>query len=228
MNEYSKFLNRDEAGKRLARKLMEYKGNDSVIILALPRGGVPVGYVIAYELQKPMDIYLVKKIGVPGHEELAMGAISSSGEVSVDSELVERLQISDAELNELIDFKKTEIKEREQLLRGSKPPLDLENKIVILVDDGLATGATMLTAIRSIKKLHPAKIIAAIPVASREAMEMVQKEADETICLLVPDFFYSVSVWYSDFRQTTDGEVINLLNRSSELLGDTFNKSAAI
>jgi len=175
-----------------------------------------------------MDIYLVKKIGVPGHEELAMGAISSSGEVSIDSELVERLQISDKELNEHIDFKKTEIQVREQLLRGSKPPLDLANKTVILVDDGLATGATMLTAIRSIKKLHPAKIIAAIPVASREAMEMVQKEADETICLLVPDFFYSVSVWYSDFRQTTDGEVINLLNRSSELLGDTFNKSAAI
>ena len=228
MNEYSKFLNRDEAGKLLARKLIEYKADDSVIILALPRGGVPVGYVIAYELHKPLDIYLVKKIGVPGHEELAMGAVSSSGEVSIDSGLVERLQISDAELNELIDFKKTEIKEREQLLRGSKPPLDLANKTVILVDDGLATGATMLTAIRSIKKLHPAKIIAAIPVASREAMEMVQKEADEAICLLVPDFFYSVSVWYSDFRQTTDGEVINLLNRSTEPLADTYKKSIAI
>ena len=228
MNEYSKFLNRDEAGKLLARKLIEYKADDSVIILALPRGGVPVGYVIAYELHKPLDIYLVKKIGVPGHEELAMGAVSSSGEVSIDSGLVERLQMSDAELNELIDFKKTEIKEREQLLRGSKPPLDLANKTVILVDDGLATGATMLTAIRSIKKLHPAKIIAAIPVASREAMEIVQKEADEAICLLVPDFFYSVSVWYSDFRQTTDGEVINLLNRSTEPLADTYKKSIPI
>ena len=228
MNEYSKFLNRDEAGKLLARKLIEYKADDSVIILALPRGGVPVGYVIAYELHKPLDIYLVKKIGVPGHEELAMGAVSSSGEVSVDSGLVERLQISDAELNELIYFKKTEIKEREQFLRGSKPPLELANKTVILVDDGLATGATMLTAIRSIKKLHPAKIIAAIPVASREAMEMVQKEADEAICLLVPDFFYSVSVWYSDFRQTTDGEVINLLNRSTEPLADTYKKIIAI
>ena len=228
MNEYSKFLNRDEAGKLLARKLIEYKSDDSVIILALPRGGVPIGYVIAYELHKPLDIYLVKKIGVPGHEELAMGAVSSSGEVSVDSGLVERLQITDTDLNELIDFKKTELKEREQLLRGSKPPLDLTNKTVILVDDGLATGATMLTAIRSIKKSHPAKIIAAIPVASREAMEMVQREVDEAICLLVPDFFYSVSVWYSDFRQTTDGEVITLLNRARDLSGDALNKSVAI
>jgi putative phosphoribosyl transferase len=228
MGEYSKFLNREEAGKFLARKLMEYKNDDSVIILALPRGGVPVGYVIAYALHKPLDIYLVKKIGVPGQEELAMGAVSTSGEVSIDSGIVERLHISDADLNELIDFKKAEIKDREQLLRGSKPPLDLSNRTVILVDDGLATGATMLTAIRSIKKLQPAKIIAAIPVASRDAIEMVQGEVDEAICLLIPDFFYSVSVWYSDFRQTTDGEVINLLNRSSDLFGDNYKKSVAI
>jgi putative phosphoribosyl transferase len=228
MGEYSKFLNREEAGKFLARKLMEYKNDDSVIILALPRGGVPVGYVIAYALHKPLDIYLVKKIGVPGQEELAMGAVSTSGEVSIDSGIVERLHISDADLNELIDFKKAEIKDREQLLRGSKPPLDLSNRTVILVDDGLATGATMLTAIRSIKKLQPAKIIAAIPVASRDAIEMVQGEVDEAICLLIPDFFYSVSVWYSDFRQTTDEEVINLLNRSSDLFGDNYKKSVAI
>ena len=228
MSEFRNFLNREQAGKLLARKLMKYKNDDNVIILALPRGGVPIGYVIAYELHKPLDIYLVKKIGVPGQEELAMGAVSTSGEVSIDSGIVERLHISDADLNELIDFKKAEIKDREQLLRGSKPPLDLSNRTVILVDDGLATGATMLTAIRSIKKLQPAKIIAAIPVASRDAIEMVQGEVDEAICLLIPDFFYSVSVWYSDFRQTTDGEVINLLNRSSDLFGDNYKKSVAI
>lgn len=219
MNGYSKFLNRDEAGKLLARRLIEYKSDDSAIILALPRGGVPVGYVVAYELHKPLDIYLVKKIGVPGHEELAMGAISSGGEIKVDAGLIQRLQITNTELNALIDLKKAEIKEQEKFLRGSKPALDLTNRTVILVDDGLATGATMLTAIKSIKNLHPAKIIAAIPVASHEAMELVQREVDEAICLMIPDFFYSVSVWYSDFRQTTDGEVINLLNRSRDQCG---------
>ena len=228
MSEFRNFLNREQAGKLLARKLMKYKNDDNVIILALPRGGVPIGYVIAYELHKPLDIYLVKKIGVPGHEELAMGAISSSGEVSIDSALVERLQISDAELNELVESKKTEIKDREILLRGSRPPLELANKTVILVDDGLATGATMLTAIRSIKKLYPSKIIAAMPVASREAIEIVQSEVEEAVCLLVPDFFYSVSVWYSDFRQTTDGEVITLLNRSSDQLKGPNKKTVAI
>lgn len=217
MNEIGKFLNRDHAGRLLARRLINYKNDENVIILALPRGGVPVANVISYELQKPLDIYLVKKIGVPGNEELAMGAVSSGGEVSLDADLIERLNICEEELTTIIDLKKIEIREREKLLRGSKPPINLVNKTVILVDDGLATGATMLTAIKSIKKLKPTKIIAAIPVASHDALTLVQKEVDEAVCLLVPDFFYSVSVWYTDFRQTTDGEVINLLKRSNSV-----------
>lgn len=228
MNEYSKFLNRNDAGKLLARKLIKYKGDDNVIILALPRGGVPVGSVIAYKLHKPLDVYLVKKIGVPGHEALAMGAVSNGGEVSLDMGLIERLNISKEELNTLIDLKKIEIKEREQLLRRFQSPISLVNKIVILVDDGLATGATMLTTIKSIKKFKPTKIIVAVPVASQEAIKIVRQEADETVCLLVPRFFYSVSVWYADFQQITDDEMINLLHRASELSDDEPKKRVVI
>lgn len=213
-----RFKDREEAGALLARKLIDFKNDDSVIVLALPRGGVPVGFVIAHELHLPLDIYLVKKLGVPGQEELAMGAVSSSGEISLERGLIERLDISDSDLNELISEKQLQLKEREILLRGKRKHLDLLGKRIILVDDGLATGATMAIAIKGIKKQQPKKIVVAVPVASRESLDLIQREVDEVICLLVPDFFYSVSVWYSDFRQTTDGEVITLLKSAAESL----------
>lgn len=213
-----RFKDREEAGALLARKLIDFKNDDSAIVLALPRGGVPVGFVIAHELHLPLDIYLVKKLGVPGQEELAMGAVSSSGEISLERGLIERLDISDSDLNELISEKQLQLKEREILLRGKRKPIDLLGKTIILVDDGLATGATMATAIKGIKKQQAKKIVVAVPVASREALDLIQREVDEVICLLVPDFFYSVSVWYSDFRQTTDGEVITLLKSAAESL----------
>ena len=218
MDEYMRFKDREEAGALLARKLIDFKNDDSVIVLALPRGGVPVGFVIAHELHLPLDIYLVKKLGVPGQEELAMGAVSSSGEISLERGLIERLDISDSDLNELISEKQLQLKEREILLRGKRKHLDLLGKRIILVDDGLATGATMAIAIKGIKKQQPKKIVVAVPVASRESLDLIQREVDEVICLLVPDFFYSVSVWYSDFRQTTDGEVITLLKSAAESL----------
>ena len=218
MDGYKRFKNREEAGAILAQKLHDLKNDQDVIILALPRGGVPIGFVIAHKLYKPLDIYLVKKLGVPGQEELAMGAVSSSGEISLERGLIERLNISDSDLDQLISDKQIELKEREILLRGKRSPLELDGKTIILVDDGLATGATMVTAIKGIKKHNPKKLIVAVPVASRESLELIQKEVDEVICLLVPDFFYSVSIWYSDFRQTTDGEVITLLKKADELL----------
>ena len=228
MDGYRRFKDREEAGHLMARKLIDFKVDDDVLILALPRGGVPIGFVIAHELHKPLDIYLVKKIGVPGQEELAMGAISSGGEISLDRGMIERLDISDSELDELVSEKKELLKEREALLRGGRQPLDVCKKVIILVDDGLATGATMITAIRGLKKQNPKKIIVAIPVASRESLELIQKEVDEVICLLVPDFFYSVSVWYTDFRQTTDGEVITLLGRAQDLSSNHKKQSISI
>ena len=228
MDGYRRFKDREEAGHLLARKLIDFKVDDDVLILALPRGGVPIGFVIAHELHKPLDIYLVKKIGVPGQEELAMGAISSGGEISLDRGMIERLDISDSELDELVSEKKELLNEREALLRGERQPLDVFKKVIILVDDGLATGATMITAIRGLKKQNPKKIIVAVPVASRESLELIQKEVDDVICLLVPDFFYSVSVWYTDFRQTTDGEVITLLGRAQDFSSNHKKQSISI
>ena len=227
MDGYTRFKDREEAGALLTRKLINFKNDADVIVLALPRGGVPIGFVIAHELHKPLDIYRVKKLGVPGQEELAMGAVSTSGDVSLEKGLIERLEISDSDLDELIAEKQTQLREREILLRGKRKPLELAGKTIILVDDGLATGATMATAIKGIKKHHPKKIIVAVPVASREALDLIQKEVDEVICLLVPDFFYSVSVWYSDFRQTTDGEVITLLNKAEVFLPANIQLNAS-
>lgn len=227
MDGYTRFEDREEAGTLLTRKLIDFKNDVDVIVLALPRGGVPIGFVIAHELHKPLDIYLVKKLGVPGQEELAMGAVSTSGEVSLEKGLIERLDISDGDLDELIAEKQAQLRKREILLRGKRKPLELSDKTIILVDDGLATGATMATAIKGIKNHHPKKIIVAVPVASREALDLIQQEVDEVICLLVPDFFYSVSVWYSDFRQTTDGEVIALLKRAEVFLQEDLQQNVS-
>ena len=227
MDGYTRFKDREEAGTLLTRKLIHFNNDADVIVLALPRGGVPIGFVIAHKLHKPLDIYLVKKLGVPGQEELAMGAVSTSGEVSLEKGLIGRLEISDSDLDELIAEKQAQLREREILLRGKRKPLELGGKTIILVDDGLATGATMATAIKGIKKHHPKKIIVAVPVASREALDLIQKEVNEVICLLVPDFFYSVSVWYSDFRQTTDGEVITLLDKAEVFLPSDLQQNAS-
>lgn len=227
MDGYTRFKDREEAGTLLTRKLIDFKNDADVIVLALPRGGVPIGFVIAHELHKPLDIYLVKKLGVPGQEELAMGAVSTSGEVILDKGLIERLEISDGDLDELIAEKQAQLRERDILLRGKRKPLELSGKTIILVDDGLATGATMATAIKGIKNHHPKKIIVAVPVASREALDLIQQEVDEVICLLVPDFFYSVSVWFSDFRQTTDGEVIALLKRAEVFLQEDLQQNVS-
>lgn len=214
MVQVNRFENRNEAGKFLADKLLSYREDDSVIVLALPRGGVPVASVIAYELKKPLDIFLVKKIGTPGQEELALGAVSSSGEIVINWDLANRMGVDEGEINSLAEEMRKALKSREALLRSGAPALDIANHRVILVDDGLATGATMLTAIRAIKKLKPLEIIVAVPVASWEAYKLILNEANIVICPLIPEFFYSVGMWFEDFRQVTDGEVIALLGAS--------------
>ena len=214
MVQVNRFENRNEAGKFLADKLLSYQKDESVIILALPRGGVPVASVIAYELKKPLDIFLVKKIGTPGQEELALGAVSSSGEIVINWDLANRMGVDEGEINPLAEEMRKALKSREALLRSGAPALDIANHRVILVDDGLATGATMLTAIRAIKKLKPLEIIVAVPVASWEAYKLILNEANIVICPLIPEFFYSVGMWFEDFRQVTDGEVIALLRAS--------------
>lgn len=211
MSKVSRYENRIQAGNILAKNLIKYRCDDSTIVLALPHGGVPVAHSIASKLKKPLDIFVVKKIGAPGQEELAIGAIASTGEISINKELVKRLDISDTDLQELIETKKDELQDWELLLRGNASPINTKGKRIILVDDGLATGVTMLTAINAIQKLNPIEIIVAVPVASHEALAAINSKISQIICPLVPDFFYSVGVWYEDFRQTTDGEVLTLL-----------------
>jgi putative phosphoribosyl transferase len=217
MNQPFRFESREEAGRILAKKLFKYHDRDDLVILGLPRGGVPVAFVIARQLEKPLDIFLVSKITSPLQQELAIGAITSSGELIISKELVERLDITPIELDKIIESKKELLEHRAKLLRGSQRFTSLKDKTIILVDDGMATGSTMALAVASIKKLKPKKIIVAVPVASHEAIDHVKELADEVIVPLVPEFFYSVSMWFSDFRQTTDGEVIELLRQANKL-----------
>lgn len=213
-----RYQNREEAGQLLAKKLSQYRDTADVVVLGLPRGGVPVAFVIAQQLEKPLDIYLVSKITSPLQEEFAIGALTSSGDLTISKELVRRLEISDDELEKLIEGKKELLEKRSRLLRGTQRFKTLKDQIVILVDDGMATGSTMTLAVASIKKLLPKKIIVATPVSSQEAIDQVKGIADEVVVPLVPNFFYSVSMWYSDFRQTTDGEVIELLRHANRLV----------
>ena len=217
MNQPFRFENREEAGRLLAKKLFKYHNQEDLVVLGLPRGGVPVAFAIAKRLDKPLDIFLVSKITSPLQAELAIGALTSSGDLTISSELVKRLDISEIELDKLIQSKKELLENRAKLLRGSQRFRSLKDKTIILVDDGMATGSTMALAVASIRKLEPKKIIVAVPVASHEAVAQVKSLADEMVVPLIPDFFYSVSMWFSDFRQTTDGEVIELLRQANKL-----------
>jgi putative phosphoribosyl transferase len=218
MNQPFRFENREEAGRLLAKKLFKYHNQEDLVVLGLPRGGVPVAFAIAKKLDKPLDIFLVSKITSPLQAELAIGALTSNGDLTISNELVKRLEISEIELDKLIQSKKELLENRAKLLRGSQRFRSLKDKTIILVDDGMATGSTMALAVASIRKLEPKKIIVAVPVASHEAVAQVKSLADEVVVPLIPDFFYSVSMWFSDFRQTTDGEVIELLRQANKIV----------
>ncbi|HEY6211385.1 MAG TPA: phosphoribosyltransferase family protein [Vicinamibacterales bacterium] len=208
-----RFRDRRDGGRHLARRLSAYAGRNDVVVLALPRGGVPVGYEVAAALNAPLDVFLVRKLGVPGHPELAMGAIASGGVRVISREIVDEIGISDAAIDSVAAREAMELERRERLYRDDRvlPPLD--GKTVIIVDDGLATGATMEAAIAAIRQLHAARVVAAAPVGARESCGRLAAMADDVVCAEMPAFFHAVGQWYVTFDQTTDDEVIELLRQ---------------
>ena len=207
------FRDRREAGRLLAAKLTAYANRPDVIVLALPRGGVPVGYEVARALGAPLDVFVVRKLGVPGYEELAMGAVATGGVRVLNDQVVSRLGIPEHVIDAAAAREQQELARRERLHRGGRPPLDVRNRTVILVDDGLAAGATMHAAIAALRQLHPARIVVAVPTASAETCEEMRAEADDVICAVTPEPFQAVGRWYQDFSQTMDEEVQDLLKR---------------
>lgn len=209
-----RFADRREGGRVLAEMLSEYKNRKDVLVLALPRGGLPVALEVAQAINAPLDVFPVRKLGVPGQDELAFGAIASSGIAVFNESLVHALRIPDSLIERVIEREQTELERREKLYRVNRPRLNPEGKTVIIVDDGLATGATMRAAVAAVKSLNPNQIIVAAPVASRNTCnEIMQKSDDLCICAITPEPFYGVGMWYRNFDQTTDEEVIELLER---------------
>ena len=206
-----RFCNRTDAGRQLAEKLAAYANRSDVLVLGLPRGGVPVGFEVARALGAPLDVFLVRKLGVPWYEELAMGAVASGGGRVLNDEIVHGLGISEHQIDAAVARELHELARREQLFRGDRPPPDIEGRTVILVDDGLATGATMRAAVAALRRQRPAGIVVAVPTASPDTCEALKAEADDVICAMTPDPFFAVGHWYDDFTQTTDEEVRDFL-----------------
>ena len=212
-----RFRNRTDAGRQLAEKLAAYADRPDVLVLALPRGGVPVGSEVARALGAPLDAFLVRKLGVPGYEELAMGAVATGGVRVLNDEIVRGLGIVEHVIDVAVAREMEELARREQLYRGGSPPPDVAGRTVILVDDGLATGATMRAAVAALRRRHPARIVVAVPTASPDTHEALKAEADDVVCATTPEPFFAVGHWYEDFRQTTDDEVRDLLRAEGDL-----------
>jgi putative phosphoribosyl transferase len=210
----TRFRDRKDAGRALADRLSDYIDQPDVRVLALPRGGVPVGYEVARALHAPLDIFLVRKLGVPGHEELAMGAIASGGVRILNEEVVRMTGVTQAQIAAVAADEQKELERRGREYRGGHPAPDVQGRTVILVDDGLATGSTMRAAAAALKEQGPERLVVAVPVAARETCEAFQAEVDEVVCAMTPEPFHAVGLWYEDFSQTTDGEVRELLERS--------------
>lgn len=213
------FKDRNQAGELLAQRLVElgYDHEPHLLVFALPRGGVPVAYPVARRLRAPLDVWVVRKLGTPGHEELAMGAIASGGGRVLNQEIVESLQISADTILAVERQQQAELQRREHLYRGHKPFPDLTGKTVLLVDDGLATGATMKAAIAAAQQQHPKRLVVAVPVAPPDTVAEIQSLVDEVVCLETPAFFQAVGLWYEHFPQTSDEEVLALLQAANKL-----------
>lgn len=209
----SMFEDRRDAGRKLAAALGTQSDADTVV-LALPRGGVPVAYEVACAIGAPLDVFVVRKLGVPGHEELAMGALASGGLIVLNDDIVQELQISAEVIADVAQAETHELTRREQAYRAGRPPLNVADKTAIVIDDGLATGATMRAAIRALRKGTPRQIIVAVPIAAPETCAEISSEADETVCAVTPQPFRSVGLWYRDFSETRDDEVRELLAKA--------------
>lgn len=219
MFDLPRFADRDQAGRLLGTALRRYASDRDLIVLALPRGGVPVGARIAEALNAPLDVCIVRKLGVPGYEELAMGAIASGGARVLNAEVIAQLGYSPDLVDGIIEREEAEVRRREVIYRGHRPFPDLAGRAVVVVDDGAATGASMRAAVVALRQLHPRKIVVALPVASREAVRLLSAAADDCVCLFQPEPFYGVGAWYEDFSQLSDAEVRALIADSERSEG---------
>ena len=210
------FRDRHEAGQQLAARLTPYAKRDDVVVLALPRGGVPVAFEVARALEAPLDIFLVRKLGAPGHSEFAIGAIASGGVRVLSHDVIAELHIPPEMIEQLAERERLEIERRDKVYHLDRPALPLHGKSVIVVDDGLATGSTMEVAVKALREHHPAKIVVAAPVGAGDSCRRLRDVADEAICLLTPEPFNAVGQWYQLFDQTTDAEVVELLQRAND------------
>jgi predicted phosphoribosyltransferase len=205
------FRDRREAGRVLAEKLADYRGRDDLVVLGLARGGVPVGWEVAAALRAPLDVFLVRKLGAPQRAELAMGALASGGQVVMNDNVVASLGITDDQVQAVIDSETTELHRRERAYRGDRPAAELHNKTVILVDDGIATGASMLAAVHAVQLAEPGSVVVAVPVGPASACQQLARSADEVLCASTPPSFDAVGQAFADFHQVTDEEVRDLL-----------------
>ena len=210
------FANRTEAGRLLAEKLVNYAGRADVIVLGLPRGGVPVAFEVAQRLGALLDVFIVRKLGVPGFEELAAGAIASGGVRVLNEDVMRAIPHADEAINAITARETAELERREQIYREGRLPPELRDRIVILVDDGLATGATMRAAVKALRERGAAKIVVAVPVGPPDTCHELEERADETICLSTPEFFQAVGQYYEDFSQTSDEDVRELLSQAAQ------------
>ena len=213
----SVFQDRRDAGIQLAAQLSRYAGDPNVVVLALPRGGVPVAYQVALSLRAPLDVFVVRKLGVPGHRELAMGAIASGGIRVLNNEVVQALGIAMRTIDAVAAEEQLELDRQQRAYRDDAPFPDLTNRTVIVVDDGLATGSTMRAAVKALRCMAPRRIVVAAPVAASETCRSLASEADEVVCVSAPELFHSVSAWYQEFSQTSDQEVWDLLDSARRL-----------
>lgn len=210
----TRFRNRRDAGAFLARELTAYAYRSDVVVLGLPRGGVPVAFEVANALHVPFDVFVVRKLGLPGHEEFAMGAIASGGARLINRDVIRQFDVSSQDLAAVTGIELRELERREHLYRGGQPFTEVMNKTVILVDDGIATGASMAVAVNALRDEEPGTIVVAAPVASSDAAELLSRVADDCVFAQVPEYFASVGAWYLDFKPTSDDEVRDLLRRS--------------